>query len=451
MSKRNSIASSIHINFISIIPLVVLGTLVRGIIGAEKVGADHAELYVTAKAAIVRQTSSRSETLQAARSQRSHLLVNKSRLKRRSRVVRRVGRNAEMAGMTPMYLQGPWTNQMTQLAIQRTSIEQSEHQLERQFQESDFEPPTGFSKLLLTLSKEVEAAEGSVRASGDMKAASAAVAVPTAVIALVGLGGYMLAKKPGASSGKGENQKEDPQTIEELCSILACDSNIKLGCWGRCDARDVGQLFREIQEGQAELRWETSPSGGRRLQRKTKSISIKLSAVTAQGERYLCRLGDSDVTVASSIRLKEGLEEKKSTLLAECLELDVPWIRKHLCAESQHSRISITYGDDEVLEDHYPGLCTRHRRVCMKVKVKNPHAATVKGKLGLPAGGEFAIKGQRWQWLVPQQDSGSEDMASNTSTSCCSSSSDATEDVGKALQTQLLKLSGSSREDAHEK
>jgi hypothetical protein len=441
------------------IPLVVLGALVRGIIGAEKLGADHGELYVTAEATILPQLGSRSEALHAARSQRSHLLVNQTGLKRgslgESRVIRRVGRNAEMAGMTPMYLQGPWTNQTTQLAIQRTSEEQSEHQLVREFPEGNVmaPPTTGFSKLLLMLKKELESAGGSERATGGMKAASAVVAVPTAVIALVGLGGYMVAKKRGANSGNGENQKENPTSVEELCSILACDSNIKLECWGRCDARDVGQLFKELTDGQAELKWETGPSGEQRLQRKTKSISIKLSAVTSQGERYLC-LGDSDVTVASSIRLKEGLEEKKSMLLAECLELDVSWIRKHICAESQHSRISITYGDDEVLEDHYPGLCTRNRRICMKVKVKNPHAATVKGKLGLPAGGEFAIKGQRWHWQVPPQDSGSEDMGSNNSTSWCSSSSDnnyAAEDVSRALQTQLLKLSGSSRADAYEK
>jgi hypothetical protein len=367
------------------------------------------EIYISPEATIVRRINKAKATQASHADQRSHAQVNRShKILRRRGVVRRnmKNRRAEVA-MTPVFMQGPWQSQMNQMAMQRNIVEQTEHRLEQET--VDNEQSNDFPKILAMLHKTMAGSTGSQAPTTKV----ASVAIPAA-IAAVAVGAYAVAtgrtSRPGANTEEGANkaaktdvklgQKETPKSLDELKEILKSDSHVKLDRWGKSGANDISQLFKELAEGDVELKWQKADEG-LRLQRRIKSMTVQLCANTTQGERALC-CGDSEVTIPSTnLGKKETLEDKKNIMLAKELDLDVSWIRKHTAPESQQSRVSSNTGSDS--KEEYPGLCSKRQDVAMTVRVKNPQASTIKGRLGLPAGDDFLVKGQTWRWVVPSK------------------------------------------------
>jgi hypothetical protein len=184
---------------------------------------------------------------------------------------------------------------------------------------------------------------------------------------------------------------------------------VETSAWGKDQAKSVQELFWEIQKGECIL--ETRKG---ELKRILTVLRIELWAETCHGKRVLMQcdeqLQDGRVRkglnrrVAKKMSTGETKEEALSRALASELDLEPPWVAKHVTVEKQDESFA------ERASKGFPGIETVYNFKTFYMQVNDPTHEECR-RIGLPFGDdfetkEFSLLGQNrqhyWSWASYQ-------------------------------------------------
>jgi hypothetical protein len=226
-----------------------------------------------------------------------------------------------------------------------------------------------------------------------------------------------------------DGAKIAPISAAHLRHILEKEeAGIDLSKWGTEAAKSVDELYEELLNGSCELKWIADGCGELHIQRRVRTVLVRLSANTRKGLRYLKSFSLVDhrhdrkqefknKDPARKIGKSDDADEQIQALLWKELRLNVAWQNEHLKEEGkglQH------FYNNENFGTSLPGMATLFTCEVTRMTVKDVEDEGVTGKLGLPEGDDFetveetflASKSHHWKWVPPDSGPGVNQMES---------------------------------------